>query len=293
MTGPLEWDLEKTRWPNAQASRFVTAGGLRWHVQVAGESGPPVLLLHGTGASTHSWAGLLPRLARRFRIVAPDLPGHAFSALPARGQLALPAMAQAVGALCAAVKLRPAMIVGHSAGAAIGARMALDKHASPNGVVSLCGALLPFPGAGAVVFPALAKLLFLNPFAAPLIARMARDPEAVARLIRGTGSRLDAEGLALYGKLLGTTRHVAATIGMMARWDLQPLARDLPRLGAQLTLVAAARDRAVPPDVARQVAARVKGAELIVLRGVGHLAHEEAPDKVAEIVAARAAAAGL
>ena len=53
----------------------VAAGGLRWHVQVAGD-GPVLLLLHGTGAATHSWRDLLPLLAERFTVVAPDLPGH-------------------------------------------------------------------------------------------------------------------------------------------------------------------------------------------------------------------------
>ena len=50
-------------WPNRAASRYVDAGGLRWHVQSLGDAGPDLLLLHGTGAATHSWAGLAPLLS--------------------------------------------------------------------------------------------------------------------------------------------------------------------------------------------------------------------------------------
>ena len=57
------WEVDGRDWPNRDSSRFVTAGGLRWHVQVAG-TGPVVLLVHGTGAATHSGAPA-PRLADR------------------------------------------------------------------------------------------------------------------------------------------------------------------------------------------------------------------------------------
>ncbi len=83
-------------WPNREASRFVTAGGLTWHVQEAGE-GPVLLLVHGTGAATHSWRGLMPLLARDFRVIAPDLPGHGFTD-PLRTP-SLPRMARALAEL--------------------------------------------------------------------------------------------------------------------------------------------------------------------------------------------------
>lgn len=77
---PTLWERDGADWPNRAASRFVTASGLTWHVQAMGAPEAPVLLLlHGTGAATHSWAGLAPLLAARFRVIAPDLPGHGFT----------------------------------------------------------------------------------------------------------------------------------------------------------------------------------------------------------------------
>ena len=74
----LDFARDGADWPLREASRFVEAGGLRWHVQTLGE-GPPALLIHGTAGATHSWRGLAPLLARDFRLVAPDLPGHGFT----------------------------------------------------------------------------------------------------------------------------------------------------------------------------------------------------------------------
>ena len=59
---PRRWQRAGRDWPNREASRFLRAEGIEWHVQIAG-SGPDLLLLHGAGAATHSWAGLLARLA--------------------------------------------------------------------------------------------------------------------------------------------------------------------------------------------------------------------------------------
>ena len=85
------WQREGTTWPNHQFSRFVRAGHLRWHVQMAG-TGPVLILVHGTGASTHSWRHMLPLLAQRFTVVAADLPGHGFTE-PAGGAAYLSAIA--------------------------------------------------------------------------------------------------------------------------------------------------------------------------------------------------------
>jgi magnesium chelatase accessory protein len=103
-------------------------------------------------------------------------------------------------------------------------------------------------------------------------------------LIESTGSKIDRAGLEDYRKLLRTTGHIAGALGMMANWNLHPLVADLPRLTAQLTLVAAQNDRAVPPRVAERIKALAPASRLILLPGLGHLAHEEAPARLAEIV---------
>ncbi|MBY0337752.1 MAG: alpha/beta fold hydrolase [Acetobacteraceae bacterium] len=267
-------------WPNRAASRFLRAGGLRWHVQVAGE-GPAILLLHGTGASTHSWRGLLPVLARQHTVIAPDLPGQGFSELPRVRLLSLDGMAEALAALLRELGPAPRLVVGHSAGAAIGARMVLDGAVAPERLVALNGALIPLGGLAGQLFAPLARLAVALPGIPRLVAWRAADRRVVERLLRDTGSQLDAEGVALYARLFRNPDHVAATLGMMAHWDLHALARDLPGLPVPLTLVVGQQDRTIRPTEARRIQARLAASRILALPGLGHLAHEEAPEEVA------------
>ena len=292
MSTKPSWNVEGADWPNREASRFVEAAGYRWHVQIMGQ-GPVALLAHGTGAATHSWRDLAPLLARYVTVVAPDLPGHGFTETPASHRLSLPGMAQDLSTLCKQLEIRPEIAVGHSAGAAILSRMAIDGMIAPKLIVSLNGAYLPFGGLAAQFFSPLAKAMTLNPFLPRLLAWRGRDPAAVHRLIKGTGSTIDPLGERLYGRLVGSPGHVAAALGMMANWDLHPLLRDLPKLKAELLLIAASQDRAIPPDVARRVRDLVPQATIETLRGLGHLAHEEQPEPIATLILAAAEAAGV
>ena len=281
MSDRLQWRRDGRDWPNRAFSRFVHAGGIEWHVQQMGQ-GPKLLLLHGTAASTHSFRALAPLLAPHFTLLIPDLPGHAFTETPAGG-MTLPMMRDLVSDLLDELEFRPALAAGHSAGAAILVRMALDGAFAPKRIVGLNGALLPFPGVTGQVAAPLARLLFENPVAPRVFAFFAGD-ESVKRLIGNMGSKIDRDGVGFYRRLMGNPAHVAGALGMMARWDLDGLARDLPGLKVPLTLVSASGDRAVPPETATRVKALLPGAEVRTLRGVGHLAHEEKPAMIADLI---------
>jgi len=289
MTTPPDWQTDGADWPNREASRFVRAAGFTWHVQVAGQ-GPAVLLVHGTGAATHSWRDVLPLLAQRFTVVAPDLPGHGFTELPPSHRLSLPGMAWGLRELLRALGIAPVLGVGHSAGAAVLIRMALDGHLPERGnparaIVSLNGALLPLGGMPGPIFSPLARMAVMLPGVPGLLAWQASDPAVVARLLEGTGSLIDARGVELYARLLRRSGHVAAALGMMANWDLQPLAEAMPRLAVPLVLVVGTGDRTIPPSHADRVRALLPSARIIALSGLGHLAHEERPDELAQLVA--------
>lgn len=283
----MDWAQDGNAWPHREASRFVQAGGLRWHVQQMGR-GPALLLVHGTGASSHSWRDLMPRLAPHFNVLVPDLPGHAFST-PAPGHaLSCPGMAEALHVLLKAVHFEPAVAVGHSAGAAVLARLALDgRLPAVHTLMALNGALLPLQGLLRAMSPA-AKLLTRVPGLPRLVAARAGDRSAIERLIGNTGSNLGREGSALYARLWRDRAHVAGVLAMMARWNIDSLPGELPRLAARLLLLAGSADRAVAPAQADWVAARVPGAKVVPLPGLGHLAHEEDPAGVAELLIALA-----
>jgi magnesium chelatase accessory protein len=196
-------------------------------------------------------------------------------------------------------------VVGHSAGAALALRASLDGGLAPRCLIGINAALLPFSGPARLVLPALARVLHHQPWladrVADLVARRAADGAGLQRLVRSTGSTLDATGLALYGRLISDPAHVRGALAMMAHWDLDQLQRDLlravdraassqtPTRLPTLHLVTGARDATVPPRQARTLHDALAGRpgwdmHLHELPGLGHLAHEEAPGRLAELI---------
>ncbi len=284
------WETDGRDWPNREFSDFVSAGGLRWHVQRMGQ-GPVLLLLHGTGAATHSWRDLAPLLADHFTVIAPDLPGHGFTTAPPFERMSLPGMAAAVGDLIEALGVRPELALGHSAGAAILIRLCLDGRIAPRGLISLNGALLPWRGLPGHVFSPAAKVMAKSELMSRIFAWQAGNRRGVARLVANTGSRLEPSGHEFYRRLVRSPGHVRAALSMMANWDLNLIEQALPALQTPLYLVVAEGDQTVSPREARRVRERLPGAELTMLPGLGHLAHEERPADVAAIVQGVAARA--
>ncbi|MBE1236480.1 alpha/beta fold hydrolase [Phaeovibrio sulfidiphilus] len=282
-SGPLDWAIDGKTWPNRDASSFVKASGLLWHVQRKG-SGPTLLLLHGTGASTHSWRDLLGPLSEHFDVVALDLPGHGFTDPLPFHRLSLPGMAKAVAGLLQTLEVRPAFVVGHSAGVALALQMVLAGDIHPRGILSINGALKPYGGFMGPVFTGMAKMLFATPVVPWLATREAADPRRTRSVIQNTGSTLNPEGQALYDRLLRAPSHVEGALGMMASWNLHGLVRALRTVSVPILLVGSEKDLAVAPEIAETTAALMPKARALIVPGLGHLAHEENPSFFVDLI---------
>ncbi len=274
-------------WPFKAQSRLVTAGRQRfWVIDTAppAQSGdaPALLLLHGTGASGHSFHRTIPGLGQAYRVIAPDLPGHGCSATGFSGRLSLDAMAQDLWSLLDTLNIQPKAIIGHSAGAAIGLRMAEIRPVQQ--IIGLNAALGEFDGAAAFLFPIIARGLATLPFAASAITAFFGRPGTVERILTGTGSPLDGQGRAMYLRLVRDPDHVTGALGMMADWRLQGLLTRLPALQTPVHLIASENDRAVPPQVSTNAVKRLSNAKVTLLPKLGHLAHEEAADGLSGLI---------
>jgi pimeloyl-ACP methyl ester carboxylesterase len=95
-------------------SRFAEVEGLKVHYLVAGQ-GPTVILLHGYTQTSRMWRPLIPKLADRFTVIAPDLPGIGDSEIPKDG-LDMKAAAIRIHALARSLGVTTARVVGHDIG---------------------------------------------------------------------------------------------------------------------------------------------------------------------------------
>jgi magnesium chelatase accessory protein len=284
MGGRLDWDTDGMEWPHRSSSSFVRAGGVTWHVQQMG-SGPSIVLIHGTASSLHTWAAVAPIMAGTLSLTMFDLPGHGFTDPVPSDRMTLDAIAARVAELIDYLAIEPEIIVGHSAGASIAAQLVCDGQIiPPRGIISINGALLPFSGAAAWLYPAAARLLSATGIPARLFSRRAAEVGTIERVIGSTGSRLSPPGMSFYRRLFRSEAHVQAALDMMSRWELTRLVDRLSRVELPVHLIACSEDLAVPADQAFRLREMLPYSKVHYLRGCGHLAHEEAPERLAEFV---------
>jgi pimeloyl-ACP methyl ester carboxylesterase len=108
--------------PPLDALREIAIHGHRVSYRSAG-SGPVIVLVHGITSTSATWVNVLPYLAERFTVIAPDLLGHGESAKP-RGDYSLGAHASAIRDLLIALGHERAKFVGHSLGAGVAMQLA-------------------------------------------------------------------------------------------------------------------------------------------------------------------------
>jgi pimeloyl-ACP methyl ester carboxylesterase len=270
--------------------RFPLAGsafvhdGVRLHYMSHGR-GPAVVLVHGANGTWSDFSPeLIRELARDHTVLALDRPGHGWSESYA-GPLGMHENAAAVLALLRLQHMSAVTLVGHSYGAAVALRAALEAPELVSHVVAVapCTAIdrrnaryanAPFVGepVGLALFHFAA--LPLVPFGLPLRAQ-AWHPE---RAPRGWGaSRAFA--------YVPSQMHASARNFRALRADLTWLEDHLPRLTARLTVLAGASDRVTPPGQhVEWLRSAVPGARIEVMPGVGHWLPRLQPAAVAAAV---------
>ena len=280
----MEWDVNKLDWPYSNISRFSYSRPYDWHFQDSRDVNKPTLLLiHGTGSSTHSWRLLIPKLIGSFRIVAIDLPGHGFTKTKNHNRSSLEMMAQDLEALLRKEKINPVVIVGHSAGAALGFRLALNKKKSDTSVIAINGVLNNyFEGLSGFLYPIAAKALATNPLSAPFMAKINRATNQTKKLNDITGSKIDKKSLSFYHRLFSNVEHLSGTLAMMSQWKLDLLNRDLTNFRQASLFLIGGNDKMVSPKALKDYASLVRNSLVRIEVKLGHLMHEESPSIVSK-----------
>jgi 3-oxoadipate enol-lactonase len=242
---------------------------------VEGE-GPPLFLIHGIGASRHSWTGVVERLKSRFRCISYDLRGHERSPRP-KPPYSLDDLVEDLEALRAELHIERAHFAGHSLGGMIGPAYARRY---PGRVVSL-GLLSTAAGRTAedsakvkgVVAAMRAK--GIGPVLETLKERWFTPefaearPEVIERRMR---------------QVLATDPEVFLSVfDIYAETEMAPWLHEIDHPSLVLT---GENDGGCPPRLNELIAARLPRAELVILPRLRHAILLEAPDQVAGPMAA-------
>jgi pimeloyl-ACP methyl ester carboxylesterase len=254
-----------------------------WYFLEAGD-GPPLLLLHGLGASGFSWRDNLGPLARRFRVVAPDLPGHGRSPAPPDGDYSLEAMVRGIVGFMDRRGLRQAALAGNSLGGGLALLLARDY---PERVSSL---ILLAPAAALTRLPYIFYPLKLPGLGKPLSLLLGPwiIPFAL-RLIYHRRELITPKVVAGYAAPFREPRRRLALAALCRQVQIPPLVEItamLSQLRQPATIIWGEQDRILPLSQAHWLKERLPGAALHLLPEVGHAPQEEAPEEINKIIIA-------
>ena len=270
-------------WPNRSNSTFINSVNYNWHIQKLGSEGKRLLLIHGTGASSHSWFPLTEDLKLDFEILSLDLPGHGFTKALTRQKKQLKNIVDQIYNLLQEINFIPEIILGHSAGAVIAYELAKKLENIPY-TVAINAAFGQFSGLAGVAFPYFAKIAAATTIPAKLLTLLASKQDLVQKLLSGTGSTIPREQIRCYQYLFSRPDHVDGTLQMMADWELGDFLDQLPRDTSPIHFFVGEKDKTVPSHISHSWARVISNSTLTECKGLGHLMHEEDPCTVSSIL---------
>jgi len=263
---------------------YVNVLGARAHYVHAG-TGKPLVLIHGLTGSTGNWRRNIPALSCHASVYAIDLMNTGKSDRVYGLDAGLEATADRVAATMDALGLTGADIAGHSHGGAVALMLAarhpkrvrsLTLFAPANPYCDFGHLLLRFYSTPVGSFVARTAPYLPREIQLLLLGRMYGDP---SRIVEGS-----LEGYIEGSRLPGSVDHLLAIVQCWFE-DMKKLEAALPRIaGVPALLVWGDRDRAVSVASGKRLQRELPGSELVIVRGAGHVAFEEMPEKANRIM---------
>lgn len=276
------------RWAPAP-SDFIEVKGQVVHIRDEGPrhtgegDPPPVVLIHGTSASLHTWEGWASGLKTTRRVIRFDLPGFGLTGPRAVNDYSIDVYVRFVTALLDQLGVQRFVIAGNSLGGEVAWAVA---HAQPQRV----DRLILVDSAG----------YRIESLSIPLGFRMAGTPglqkvmanilppgmvEKSVRSVYGDPSRVTPELVAQYTDMARRAGNRAALRQRLAQRDTGR-EQDIKTLKLPTLILWGRQDRLIPPVYAQRFAADISGSKLVMFDALGHVPQEE--DPAATLAAVRA-----
>ena len=276
-------DSLKPRWATPP-SQFISIEGMQVHIRDEGPRDDPVplVLLHGSAASLHTWDGWTQALSKQRRVIRFDLLGFGLTGPAPDADYSLQRYTRFVGAVLDALKLNRVVLAGNSLGGQVAWATAL---AFPQRVERL-------------ILVDAAGYAFRSQ-SVPIGFRIARLP-GIKRLMENVLPRnlIEASLKNVYGKPAAVTRELIDRYYELARREGNrralaqrfeqnrpgQLADRIPTLHLPVLILWGARDRLVPLENGEHFKRDIPGSELLVFADLGHVPQEEDPQRTVQAV---------
>lgn len=271
--------------------------GHRVHAHVEGR-GPDLVLIHGASGSTRDFTfSFVERMKRHYRVVAFDRPGHGWSDdIGPQGTSPL-AQADVLRKAAAQLGVRRPIVLGHSYGAAVALAWGLRDPDNTAAIVTLAGAVMPWPGDLGPVY-ALTASDFGSAAVVPLISAFVSERRADRVVEQIFAPQKPPAGYADYFGVGLSLRRDSFRVNARQVNGLKPYLKLMQpgysSLPMPVEILHGDADGVVPADIHAEPLGRlIPNSRVTLLKGIGHMPHHSAPDAVEAAIDRAARQAGL
>jgi pimeloyl-ACP methyl ester carboxylesterase len=274
----------KARWAPAP-SQFVAIDGMQVHLRDEGprDDPHPIVLLHGTSASLHTWNGWADALKATRRVVRMDMPGFGLTGPNPSGDYTLMAYVAFVDHVLAQRGVTHAVVAGNSLGGEIAWLLALHHPERVERLVLVDAAGYAFKTESMPIGFKIAHIPELQPLTTRLLPR--KTIEDSVRSVYGHPERVTPELIDRYYELTLREGNRASLIQRFQQTPRGHFADDIKRVKQPTLVLWGARDHLIPPVNAQLFAKDIAGSRVVMFDELGHVPQEE--DPVATLAAAR------
>jgi len=277
-------DTLKARWA-PQPSHFVTLQGMQVHVR---DEGPrddpiPIVLIHGTSASLHTWDGWVAALSPHRRVIRMDLPGFGLTGPAPDADYSMARYSDFMRDLLDLLKLNEVVMAGNSLGGGIAWQTALAHPTRVRQLVLVDATGYPLQPQSMPIGFRLAQISWLAPVTQKILPRSMI--EASVRNVYGQPDKVSPALVDRYYELtLREGNRASLTQRFQYRSSDAALAGQISQLRLPTLVLWGSEDRLIPTDHAQRFQQAIAGSELQVFEGLGHVPHEEDPQATVQAV---------
>jgi pimeloyl-ACP methyl ester carboxylesterase len=258
-------------------SVFVDVAGMKVHMRDEGvrDDPVPIVMLHGTSASLHTWEGWVQALSGKRRLISFDLPGFGLTGPSPNGDYTMESYVAFVRALLDKLGIQRAVLVGNSFGGAVAWNSAIAMPERVDKLVLVDSGGYPFKPVSVPIGFRIAQTPVLNRMMLVTLPRSVI--ESSVRDAYGDPSKVTPELVDRYYELTLREGNRRALLERFKQSPSDEAPQEIPKVKTPTLIVWGGRDRDIPPDNAERFHHDIAGSQVVMFDDLGHVPQEEDP----------------
>jgi len=265
-------------------SQFIAVRGMQVHLRDEGprDDPVPIVLLHGTSASLHTWEGWTRELTRERRVIRFDLPGFGLTGPSPDGIYTVESYVDTVLAVADRLGVQRFVLAGNSLGGYVAWATAVLHPERVERLVLVDAAGYPFQSQSVPLAFRIARTPILNVLMRDVLPRGV--VERSLRDVYGDPTRVTPDLVDRYFDLATRAGNRAALVARFDQTKPGSLADRVPEIQVPTLILWGGKDRLIPLEFGERFARDIHGSRLVVFDALGHVPHEEDPARTVAAV---------